>query len=197
MHPDDQFLTEATVEETRPSLLYGILRQGGEVLVIGLVAMLVQVVIAQQWLSRPMLGSFVVLVVAAKTSFFFLENLREILSATAKDIPYHRFMAMMLMNMAQIILSFGLDYWCLLTADARSLGAINPEGTRVEVVFDCMYFSFLNFTFFGYGDITPKTIPAKLVTMMELLLAFFTVIFVLSDFISLKDSLRPPRKPAE
>ena len=35
--------------------------------------------------------------------------------------------------------------------------------------------------------------PVKLVTMIELLLAFFTVFFLLSDFISLKDSLRPPR----
>ena len=186
------------MEENRKSLLYGILRQGGEVVVIVLIALLVQWVIAQQWLSRPMMGSFVVLVVAAKTSFFFIENLREILAATAKDIPYHRFMALMLMNMAQIILSFGLDYWCLITADARSLGAINVvESTRVEVMFDCMYFSFLNFTFFGYGDITPKTIPAKLVTMMELLLAFFTVIFILSDFISLKDSLRSQRNRVE
>ena len=45
------------------------------------------------------------------------------LHATAKDIAYHRFMSMMLVNMAQIILSFGLDYWCLITADPRSLTA--------------------------------------------------------------------------
>ena len=37
---------------------------------------------------------------------------------------------------------------------------------------------------------TPQTIPAKLITMMEVLLAFFTVIFLLSNFVSLKDSLR-------
>jgi hypothetical protein len=52
----------------------------------------------------------------------------------------------------------------------------------------------LNFSFFGFGDVTPLTVPAKLVTMMEVLLAFFTVIFLLSDFVSLKDSLRVRRR---
>lgn len=165
-------------------------------LAIVLIAVALQGVIAQKWISPQMACSLVAGVVAAKSSFFFVENLREILLATAKDIPYHKFMALMLVNMAQIILSFGLDYWCLVTADARSLRSINLEFTRPELMFECLYFSFLNFTFFGYGDITPQTIPAKLVTMMELLLAFFTVIFLLSDFISLKDSLRPPRSGA-
>jgi hypothetical protein len=55
-----------------------------------------------------------------------------------------------------------------------------------------VYFSTLNFTFFGYGDVTPQTIPAKLITMSEVLLAFVTVIFLLSDFISLKESLGKP-----
>jgi hypothetical protein len=32
---------------------------------------------------------------------------------------------------------------------------------------------------------------------MEVILAFFTVIFLLSDFISLKDSLRVDKKPRE
>lgn len=184
------------MEEKRRPLLDGTLRQGGEVVAIVLIAAVLQGVIAQKWLGPLMACSLVAAVVAAKSSFFFAENLREILLATAKDIPYHKFMALMLVNMAQIILSFALDYWCLLAADARSLSSINPEFTRPELMFECLYFSFLNFTFFGYGDITPQTIPAKLVTMMELLLAFFTVIFLLSDFISLKDSLRPPRNPA-
>ncbi len=41
----------------------------------------------------------------------------------------------------------------------------------------------------GYGDIIPQTIPAKFLTMTEILVAFTTVIFLLSDFISLKESV--------
>lgn len=40
------------------------------------------------------------------------------------------------------------------------------------------------------GLLSPAAIPAKLVTLMEVMLAFFKVIFLLSDFISLEDSLR-------
>ena len=190
-------MERSKVEVNRRSLLFGMLRQGGEVIVIVLIAAAMQGVIAQRWMSPPMVCVLVAVVAAAKTSFFFVENLQQILQATAKDIPYHRFMGLMLVNMVQIILSFGLDYWCLMSADRGSLSSFRPEFTPPELVFECLYFSFLNFTFFGYGDITPQTIPAKLVTMMELLLAFFTVIFLLSDFISLKDSLRRPHGRGE
>ena len=44
--------------------------------------------------------------------------------------------------------------------------------------------------FWRSGPVSPQSIPAKLVTLMEVTLAFFTVIFLLSDFISLKDALR-------
>ena len=115
------------MEVNRQSLLYGTLRQGGEVVVIVLIAAMLQEVIAHKWLDPQMVCVLVAVVTAAKTSFFFVEDLQQILHATAKDIPYHRFMALMLVNMAQIILSFGLDYWCLMTADARSLGSFNPE----------------------------------------------------------------------
>ncbi|MEK6258192.1 MAG: ion channel [Planctomycetota bacterium] len=185
------------MEENRRSLLDGTLRQGGEVVAIVLIAALLQGVIGQKWLSPHWACVLVAVVAAGKTGFFFVEDLQQILLATVKDIPYHRFMALMLVNMVQIILSFGLDFWCLMTAESGSLSAFNPAFTPTELMFECLYYSFLNFTYFGFGDSTPQTIPAKLVTMMELLLAFFTVIFLLSDFISLKDSLRPPRSRGE
>jgi hypothetical protein len=98
-------------------------------------------------------------------------------------------MRLMLVNMFQIILSFGLDYYCLLSVDPRSF-SVDEALTGPKLVFECVYFSTLNFTFFGYGDITPQTVAAKLLAMTEITLAFLTVIFLLSDFISLKESLQ-------
>jgi hypothetical protein len=98
-------------------------------------------------------------------------------------------MVLMLINMSQIITSFALDYHCLHSVSAESFSSIQPALTRPELMFEYLYFSVLNFTFFGYGDITPQTIPAKLLTMTEIVLAFVTVIFLLSDFISLRESL--------
>ncbi len=68
----------------------------------------------------------------------------------------------------------------------NSVAVINPDFEGPELVFMS----------FDYGDITPQTIPAKILTLTEITLAFVTVIFLLSDFISVKESIRrPPTKP--
>jgi hypothetical protein len=84
---------------------------------------------------------------------------------------------------------------CLLeTGEAASFSSINAAWSRPELMFEFFFYSVLNFSFLGFGDVTPVTVVAKLDTIMEVLLAFFTVIFLLSDFVSLKDSLRVRRR---
>ncbi len=139
----------------------------------------------------PEVVCLIVAVLAAlKTAYFFAENLHHILLATSHELPYHRFLALMGVNMAQITLSFALDFWVLEWAEPGSFSGFGAADDTGRVFFDCFFYSVLNFSFFGFGDIMPQTIPAKVVTLLEVVLAFFTVIFLLSDFISLKDSLR-------
>jgi len=102
-------------------------------------------------------------------------------------------MLLMLINMVQIIVSFGLDFHCLFTVNPASFSVVPRSPTPLELVFEFLYVGTLNFIFFGYGDVTPQTVPAKFITMTEIVLAFVTVIFLLSDFISLKESLRIPK----
>lgn len=167
-----------------------IIRQGGEVAAIIVAAVLLQWQWSSGWMS-PHAFCLVVLAVAfGKTVFFFVENLKHILMATRDNMAYHKVLGLMGVNMAQITLSFALDYWCLEVAEPASFSSIETSWSQPELVFEFFFFSVLNFSFFGFGDVTPLTVPAKLVTMMEVLLAFFTVIFLLSDFVSLKDSLR-------
>jgi hypothetical protein len=142
------------------------------------------------WLGNAALAGIVVLVAWCKTAFFGAENLRELWQASQRNIAYHRFMLLMLMNMSQIITSFALDYHCLHWINPASFGSVGEIATEPKLVFEFFYYSVLNFTFFGYGDVTPQTVPAKLLTMTEIILAFVTVIFLLSDFISLKESIR-------
>lgn len=138
----------------------------------------------------------VVLAVAwAKCLFFGGENLQQLWKASCQNMPYHRFMLVMLVNMSQIILSFGLDYHLLQTIDPASFGGVAEGLSQGALIFELCWYSVLNFTFFGFGDITPQTVTAKLLTMSEIVLAFVTVIFVLSDFISLKESIAPRRPP--
>ena len=131
-----------------------------------------------------------VFIAAAKTLYYFAETLWHLVQATARDVPYHRFLMLMAYNMAEVTLSFAVDFYCLKQLDAESFSGIAPELDGPELMFECFYFSVLNFSFFGYGDITPAHIPAKLVLLMEIITAFSTVIFLLSDFVSMKESMR-------
>ena len=148
-----------------------------------------------QGLNTDLILPLVILVSLSKTAFFGVENIRQLFEATRRNLAYHHFMLLMLVNMTQIILSFGFDYHCMYLVDKASFSVELANATPGETVFEFIYFSTLNFTFFGYGDVTPQNVPAKFVTMTEVLLAFVTVIFLLSDFISLKESLSGPTSP--
>lgn len=159
-----------------------------------LLAYLCRLLSAQGWLTGLSFELTIVGLAWLKTGWFVLENSRQLIRATAQNLPYHRFLGLMAVNMSQISLSFALDFYCLQRANPASFASLDAGLSRLELAFDCAYFSVLNFSYFGYGDITPQTIPAKLVTLTEVTLGFLTLIFILSDFISLKDSLRARRE---
>jgi hypothetical protein len=142
-------------------------------------------------------AALIAIVLAAawmKTAFFGVENIRQLWRASAENMPYYKFLLLMLVNMMQIVISFALDFHLIHRLGADSFAGVGPQLAGPTLVFEFFYYSALNFMFFGYGDITPQTVPAKLLTLTEISLAFVTVIFLLSDFISLKESLGP--KPA-
>jgi hypothetical protein len=130
---------------------------------------------------------------ALKTAYYFAETLRHLIDATAADLPYHRFLVLVSYNMSQITLSYAIDFYCLYRLNPDSLNGIDSSLTGWRLMFECFYFSVLNFAFFGYGDITPAHISTKIVMMLEVVTAFATVIFLLSDFVSMKESIRPRR----
>jgi hypothetical protein len=161
-----------------------------EFAVIILLGEAVVVLEAYEWMNPAPLYALIVTVCWAKTTWFVYETSIELVKATRMNVPYHQFLMVVGINMVQIILSFAIDFFTLVRVDTNAFNGFNPDFNDFEMFFECFYFSCLNFSFFGYGDITPANIPAKLVTLTEILLAFMTVIFVLADFISLKDSMQ-------
>jgi hypothetical protein len=142
--------------------------------------------------QQPLLAAVAVWA-AAKTLYYFTETLRHLQDAVRADLAYHRFLVLAAYNMAQVTLSYATDFYCLLQIDPESLNGVDPALTGFELMFECFYFSILNFSFFGYGDITPAHIPGKVVMLLEVVAAFSTVIFLLSDFVSMKESMRRKR----
>jgi len=140
--------------------------------------------------SRGFLLALVAAWAACKTAYYFSETLRHLLDATSSNLPYHRFLLVVGYNMAQITLSFAIDFFCLQRIDPSSLSGIDGPLQGFSLLFECFYFSVLNFSFFGYGDITPAHVPGKIVMLLEVVTAFSTVIFLLSDFVSIREEMR-------
>jgi hypothetical protein len=144
---------------------------------------------AQLTIALVLIGCWV------KTALFGAENMRQLFAAARQNLAHHRFLLLMGVNMSQMILSFAFDFQLLHQLDPASFTGVPVGAGLAETLFDYFYLSTLNFSFFGYSDILPQTVPARIVNLTEVLLAFFTVIFMLSDFISLKDSLRNEQTP--
>lgn len=142
-----------------------------------------------QLVGYPYLATAIVLCSFFKCLYFAGISYHKILEVSLKDTAYYEFILFMAMNIAVVIFSFAVDFFSLFQADHFCLKGIPPDSSLFESMFDCFYFSVLNFSFFGYGDIIPASIPAKIIMMFETLLSFMAVILVLSDFISLKNSI--------
>lgn len=127
---------------------------------------------------------------SSKFVYFLVENGEHIIRATSANIPYHRFLLFMAYNIGQMALSFALDFHLLYTLTPGSMNGIAENLQGGELLFEFFFYSVLNFSFFGFGDVTPATVPLKLVTLQEVVLALLTAIFILGDFISLKESVR-------
>lgn len=128
---------------------------------------------------------------AAYNTYSLFQNIVEV---SIKNIPYHHFLSFMGLNVALIIISFSIDFFCLSEVSPHSFSGVNTALTFSERYADFLYFSILAFTNFGYDQISPMTFPAKFMMSMELIVSFTTVIFILSDFISLKESISQNRK---
>ena len=128
-------------------------------------------------------------IAVVKCLYFIGISYQKILEVSLKNTAYYEFIIFMALNIFVFIVSFATDFFCLYQVDPRSIEGIKSGMTIPEKIFECFYFSVLNFSFFGYGDILPATIPAKIVLMLEAAISFLTIILVLSDFISLKDSI--------
>lgn len=145
----------------------------------------------QWWDEYPLLWNIVVIGACwLKSVFFGRENLTQLYDAARSNLSHHRFLLLMAINMTQMILSFALDFHLLYLLDPNCFAGVAANIHSAEAVFDFFYLSTLNFCFFGYSDILPQTVPAKIINLTEIVLAFITVIFLLSDYVSLKDSLR-------
>jgi hypothetical protein len=124
-----------------------------------------------------------------KCVYFVFAGFRRIVIFTKNNIIYYEFLLFLGLNISLIVISFSVDYLCLYQIDANSFSGLPLEMNPFEKGFKFFYFSLLIFSNIGVAKVLPETSAAEALVMFEAILSFITIIFILSDFASLKESL--------
>lgn len=135
-------------------------------------------------------SKIILLIIASAKCFYFIYiSYKKILETNDKNIPYHNFLIFMAVNVSLIIVSFAVDNYCLYKMEPASFSGLNAFYDEFHVLYEFFYYSLLGFTNFGYGVLMPESLTAKTLIILEIILSFISIIFILSDFISLKESV--------
>ncbi|EPG66804.1 ion transporter [Leptospira wolffii] len=124
-----------------------------------------------------------------KSVYFFRKGFRKIAELTLRDVEYYEFLLFIAFNIGVIIVSFGVDYFCLYRADPKSFSGLEEGMGAGALAFKFFYFSLMIFTNIGIVKVIPESTEAEILLILEAAISFITIIFVLSDFLSLKESL--------
>lgn len=100
-----------------------------------------------------------------------------------------------LRSLVGIILSFALA--CLLLMDSPNLGASNPDVFPFAITrpsdnlfLDLIYFAVVTLTSVGFGDITPVTSTARLVTSLFMLVGYVLFATIIGFAVSIASDIR-------
>ena len=110
----------------------------------------------------------------------------------SKNFQYRfpgKFLVIILTNILLIVVSFAVDYSCIQEIDTSSFSGFNTDQSFDGVVFDLSYFSILSFASVAYGDIVPISKAAKILTILQVVVAYITTIIIISNFVQIKESI--------
>ncbi len=137
---------------------------------------------------------FIFLFSVTKVLYVVVKCFRRIVTIAHTNMPYHRFLIFIASNVSLLVFSFSLDYFAIYTYDPASFTGLEDTTNVVEEYFKLFYLSLLLFTNMGVANVVPVKIPAEILVMFEAIVSFVTLIFILSDYVTLRDSLRRLKK---
>lgn len=132
---------------------------------------------------------FILSISISKTAFFIHQSLRKISEVINKNVAYFRFLIFMMVNILLIIVSYGVDFFCLHQVNPAHFSGVPALAGNTRLVFEFVYMSLLGFNNLGFYDVIPVSVAAKSLVMIEIIIYYFSIILILSDFISLRDSI--------
>ncbi len=127
------------------------------------------------------------LVGVSKSACFIYFVFARIKESVHKEFYFDEFISFIGVSIFLIIISFAIDFYGLYRIDADSFYGIQSE----SILTDCVtffYFSISAFTTAGFGDIHPQSPVAQIFVSMELMIAFFFTILVITNVLELRES---------
>ncbi|HRW74717.1 MAG: hypothetical protein H6568_04290 [Lewinellaceae bacterium] len=158
---------------------------------IAVLALGIAIFLLDKYEQFPARINYLILItVALGKSFYFLaHNFRSVRLVKGIQRTYNTFLTLMSINILLILISFAIDFFTLYQIYPSSFTGIlasSSEDTFVEF----LYFSLVTFTTTGFGDIVPRTNEARILISMEIVLAFISIIFIISNFGSLVEHVQ-------
>lgn len=128
-----------------------------------------------------LLGSFICYGLNIKILIRLIKNPKNIKSKNQNDVSFARIIVAAIILIIMIILNLYLA--------VVLINSGNPHAfTNAPNNFDLFYFTLITFTTVGYGDITPITYLAKIVTMFIAVTSVICISIFISSILSHKDS---------
>jgi len=136
--------------------------------------------------QHPLMKLTVVVLAAFKIGYFLLVTFRRIEKTLRHPCTYHQLLVSLGTLIVLMILSFSLDYTCLVDCDEQTFKGWSNEGLLFANFFQMTYFSMVTFATVGFGDMAPITYSAKILVMMEIASSFFMIVFIISNLYNIK-----------
>lgn len=128
-------------------------------------------------------ASILVIFSISKVYFLISKTLKKLEELIKNNHSFNHLLLLLSIVIFIIIISFSIDYLCISEIYSDAFSGFNYNQPMVYHFFDLLYFSIVTFTTVGYGDIVPIAITAKLLTILEMISAFVTIVFIISNYI--------------
>ncbi|MCS6823341.1 MAG: hypothetical protein NZ529_03535 [Cytophagaceae bacterium] len=129
-----------------------------------------------------------------KIGYIVIRCFRRIVRIAHLDIPYHRFLLFIAANVVLVVTSFSIDYFCIYKWNPDTFTGLEDTTNDLQRYFKLFYLSLLMFTNMGVANVIPVAIASEALVMFEAIVSFVTLIFILSDYVTLRESLSRLRK---
>lgn len=129
-----------------------------------------------------------------KITYMVTQSFKSIIGIVRKGTAYHIYLLYIAANAILLVTSFASDYFTLQLAIPDSFEGVENITNEFEIFFKMFYLSLLLFTNLGVADISPNTTLSEVLVMCEGIVAFVSLIFMLSDYTTLKETFSKSKK---